>query len=119
MSADSKSKQSTNDKDKSNKGTSTNNKGKRGKSAVTKKLDVLKKILNNGAKEHKDAIDRIIKEYQDYCDYEKLQVQFDDLKARLETTKIIKENEAERKAAEEAEKLKPSKAKKFKADEVE
>lgn len=122
MATDKKTKQSANTKDKTN----STNKGKRGKSEITKKLDVLKKILNNGAREHKDAINRIIQEYKDYVGYEDLQKKYDDIKARLEAAKTIKENEAERKAAEEAEKKKaeeakkqkPTKAKKFKADEV-
>jgi hypothetical protein len=81
----------------------TKKKGKRGKSKIQKKLDVLKKILKDGTKEHVDAIDKVIQQWEDYNNLSKLEKDFDELKARIEVAKSIKEQEAERKKAEEAE----------------
>ncbi len=89
----------------------TKKQGKRGKSKIQKKLDVLKKILKDGTKEHVDAIDKVIQQWEDYNNLSKLEKDFDELKARIEVAKTIKEQEAERKKAEEEEKLKTAEKK--------
>ena len=89
----------------------TKKKGKRGKSKIQKKLDVLKKILKDGTKEHVDAIDKVIQQWEDYNNLSKLEKDFDELKARIEVVKSIKKQEAERKKAEEEEKLKTAEKK--------
>lgn len=108
MAKDNNTRKSTNDK---------NNGKKRGKSAVTKKLDVLKKILKDGAKEHKDAIDRIIQQYNDYKNLSTLEKDLEAMQARVEAAKSVQANEAERKKAEEeAEKIKAEEKKAKKKD---
>ena len=83
------------------------NKGTRGKSKVQLKLDKLKEVLKKGTKEHIDAIDLVIQQYEDYKNVDALVQNLEEMKARVEAAQTTKANEAERKkAAEEAAKIK-------------
>ena len=79
-------------------------KGKRGKSKIQKKLDVLKKILKDGTKEHIDAIDKVIQQYDDYKNLASLEKDLAAMQARVEAAKVIQAKEIERQKAEEAKK---------------
>ena len=97
----------------------TNKKGKRGKSKVQLKLDKLKEVLKKGTKEHLDAIDKVIQQYDDYTKLSALEIELETLRERIEVAKTTKANqverdrmkaEAEKKKAEES-KQKPKKKK--------
>ena len=87
-------------------------KGKRGTSKVQLKLDKLKKILKDGTKEHLDAIDKVIQQYDDYTKLSTLETEFEALKARIEVAKTTKANQDERdRLKAEAEKKKAEESK--------
>lgn len=68
----------------------------RGKSKIQKKLDLVKKVLKEGTKEHKDAIDKVIQAFDDYKNLAKLEKDLESMKARVEAAKAIQANEEER-----------------------
>ena len=61
------------------------------KNKVTEKLKVLKVIIKKGTKAQRDAIDALIKDYQEYCDLPNLEEQY---KALGDKIKDIKEKNA-------------------------
>ena len=87
-------------------------KGKRGKSKVQLKLDKLKEVLKKGTKEHLDAIDKVIQQYDDYTKLSTLENELEALKARVEVAKTTKANQDERdRLKAEAEKKKAEESK--------
>ncbi len=87
-------------------------KGKRGKSKVQIKLDKLKEVLKKGTKEHLDAIDKIIQQYEDYTKLPSLEDEYEALKERIEVARETKANQAERERLKaEAEKKKTEESK--------
>ena len=87
-------------------------KGKRGKSKVQLKLDKLKEVLKKGTKEHLDAIDKVIQQYDDYTKLSTLENELEALKARVEVAKTTKANQDERdRMKAEAEKKKAEESK--------
>ena len=87
-------------------------KRKRGKSKVQLKLDQLKEVLKKGTKEHLDAIDKVIQQYDDYTKLSTLENELEALKARVEVAKTTKANQDERdRMKAEAEKKKAEESK--------
>jgi len=59
------------------------------KTEITKKLEILKEIMKKGTQSQKDAIDKIITDYRDYCNLPNLEQQYKELGEKI---KGIKEN---------------------------
>jgi hypothetical protein len=63
---------------------------KRGKTEIQKKLEVLKKILKNGLNSHKAAIDEVIRQYNEYTNYDELVKMRDEYEARVKAVEEMK-----------------------------